>query len=141
MKLRLMVLVGLALAALTGCGGDEERPPEPRETGGEWVDPRGEREGGGGALVVHAEASGEPAFREDSLQAPAGQVKLAFVNPSSTSHSLCVGAPEQGALGCTGTFRSDRGSLRLRLEPGRYEFFCGVPGHRAAGMSGRLTVE
>jgi plastocyanin len=68
-------------------------------------------------------------------------VALELVNPSSTEHSLCVEAPEQGTLGCTGTFRGDRGKLRLRLEPGRFTFYCSVPGHRAAGMQGTLVVE
>jgi plastocyanin len=140
MKLRLMVVVVLAFAALAGCG-DDEQPPEPRETSGEWADPRGERKARDGVLAVQADPGGAPAFQQDALEAAAGRVTLELVNPSSTSHSLCVDAAQQGALGCTGTFRGDRGTLRLRLEPGRYTFFCNVPGHRAAGMSGSLTVQ
>jgi plastocyanin len=140
MTLRLMVLVVLAVFA--GCGGeDEPAPAEPRDAAEQWADPRGERKGGAGVLVVEADSSGAPAFRQDALEGAAGRVALELVNPSSTSHSLCVEAAEQGALGCTGTFRGDRGTLRLRLERGRYTFFCSVPGHRAAGMSGTLTIQ
>jgi len=34
---------------------------------------------------------------------------------------------------------TDRGGVEL--EPGEYVFYCDVPGHRAGGMEGTLTVE
>jgi plastocyanin len=75
------------------------------------------------------------------LRADAGRVALELVNLSPTAHSLCLESAEQGALGCTGTFRGDRGTLRIKLAPGEYAFFCSVKGHRAAGMEGELTVD
>jgi plastocyanin len=140
MKLRVNVAAALALVALAGCG-DEDRPPAQQPPAAEWADPRGQQEGPAGGLAVEADPGGAPVFRPASLHAEAGRVALELVNPSSTAHSLCVESAEQGALGCTGTFRGDRGTLRLRLEAGPYTLFCGVPGHREAGMRGTLTVE
>jgi plastocyanin len=139
-RVKLTATLALAAIAIAGCGG-EDRPPEPPQPApaeAEWADPRGDQERGG--LSVEADPGGAPAFRPATLRASAGRVALELVNPSSTAHALCVESAELGALGCTGTFRGDRSTLRLRLEPGRYTFFCSVPGHREAGMQGALAV-
>jgi plastocyanin len=141
MKLRVHAALALVLVAIAGCGGGDDAPPEPPRAEAEWVDPRGGPEGKGGGLSVEADPGGEPVFRPDALRTTAGRVALELVNPSSTAHSLCVESAEQGALGCTGTFRGDRSTLRLRLKADRYTFFCGVPDHRAAGMQGTLAVQ
>lgn len=44
-------------------------------------------------------------------------------------------------LGATPTFQGGSKTLTLNLKAGTYKFFCSVPGHRAAGMEGTLTVE
>jgi uncharacterized cupredoxin-like copper-binding protein len=31
-------------------------------------------------------------------------------------------------------------TLTLKLKPGTYTYYCPVPGHRQAGMVGRITV-
>jgi len=137
-RLRATAAVALALAALAGCGGDDPAPPDPPAE--EVADPRGERKPRAGVVAVSADPSGKPAFQEDSLEAEAGVVRAELANLTSTSHSLCIEKEGQGALGCTGTFSGDRATLRLRLEPGEYTFFCSVEGHREAGMTGELVV-
>ena len=32
-------------------------------------------------------------------------------------------------------------SKKIDLKPGKYTFYCDIPGHRAAGMQGTLTVK
>ena len=140
MKFKVTTAAALALVALAGCG-DGDRPPAQPTPAAEVADPRGAQEGRPGGLTVEADPGGAPVFRPDSLRGEARRVTLELVNLSSTAHSLCVEAADQGALGCTGTFRGDRGTLRLRLPAGRYTFFCSVPGHRAAGMRGTLAIQ
>jgi plastocyanin len=31
--------------------------------------------------------------------------------------------------------------LKVDLKPGKYEFYCDIPGHREAGMDGTITVQ
>jgi uncharacterized cupredoxin-like copper-binding protein len=44
-------------------------------------------------------------------------------------------------LGATPTFQGGTKALTLKLAPGTYTFYCSVPGHRQAGMEGKLTVQ
>ena len=44
-------------------------------------------------------------------------------------------------LGATPTFMGGAKTLKLTLKAGTYTFYCSVPGHRAAGMHGTLTVQ
>ena len=43
-------------------------------------------------------------------------------------------------LGATPTFAGGTKRLTLNLKPGKYTFYCSVPGHRQAGMEGTLSV-
>ena len=43
-------------------------------------------------------------------------------------------------LGATPVFAGGSKTLTLTLKPGKYTFYCTVPGHRQAGMEGTLNV-
>jgi plastocyanin len=66
-------------------------------------------------------------------------VTIAFSNSSPVEHNLTV-AQGSAVLGATPTFTGGSKSLSLKLKPGKYTFYCSVPGHRQAGMEGTLTV-
>jgi plastocyanin len=90
-------------------------------------------------LRLAADPSGQLAYDTKELKAKAGTVTITFANPSPLEHNVTIAAGGS-TLGATPTFAGGKRSLTLTLKPGRYTFFCSVPGHRQAGMEGTLTV-
>lgn len=118
-----IALGGAVLLALSGCGGDGA------ESGGT---------GGGGETIEIAlsDFALDPAtVRVDA----AGTYTFRAVNDGETGHALEVeggGVEEEtDELG-----PGESGELTVELEPGTYELYCPIGGHRAAGMEGELVV-
>lgn len=93
----------------------------------------------GGSTVKLAAVPGKLAFDTKALKAKAGEVTLSMSNPSSFPHGIGIngnGVDKDGKVvqqGATST-------VTVKLKPGTYTFYCPVPGHKAAGMKGTLTV-
>jgi plastocyanin len=96
--------------------------------------------GGGQPLNLAAEPEGQLKFNTTSLTAKAGKVAIAFTNKASLGHNVTVASSSGAVLGALETFQGGTKTLTLNLKPGSYKFYCSVPGHRAAGMEGTLTV-
>jgi plastocyanin len=136
-RLLLLLLTALALVvAVAACGGDDddegsEEPAAEETTGG----------GGGDAVTIMlaADPNGDLAFDQTELTAAAGEVTIEFMNESGIPHNVEVEG--NGVEEVSDTITEGSTSLTLTLEPGEYEFYCAVPGHREGGMEGTLTVE
>jgi plastocyanin len=88
-----------------------------------------------------ADPSGRLRFAEPSLHADAGKVKFVFTDASIVPHNLTIERGSHGPnIASTPIFRSGYRTLTAALKPGRYTFYCDVPGHRQAGMQGTITV-
>jgi plastocyanin len=123
-----LLVAGLAVAGCGGGGSSDNgnaTPPPPAA--------------GGTTLRLQSEPN-TLAFDKKTLTAKAGQVTIVMSNPSPTPHNVAVKGgkvDEQGeVVGEGGTSQ-----VTATLTPGRYTFYCSVPGHRAAGMKGTLTVK
>jgi plastocyanin len=97
--------------------------------------------GGSGTLAIAANPSGSLAYDKKSLSAKAGKVTIAMTNMSPVGHNITIQQGTNGAvLGSTPTFQGGTKSVSVNLKAGTYTFYCSVPGHRAGGMVGTLTV-
>ena len=100
--------------------------------------------GAGGAashLAIAANPSGQLAFDKKTLSAKAGKVTITMTNMSPVGHNITIQQGTSGSvLGSTPTFNGGSKSVTVNLKAGTYTFFCSVPGHRAGGMVGTLTV-
>jgi plastocyanin len=92
-------------------------------------------------LSIAANAEGQLKFNTTSLTAKAGKVSINFSNPASLEHNLTVASASGAVVGSTPTFQGGSKTASLDLKPGTYKFYCSVPGHRAGGMEGTLTVQ
>ena len=119
-----VLLLGVLLAAVVACGG-----------------------GGGGS------SSGAPAgsttvttvdfqFKPKTMTVSSGKVVFFLVNNGPSAHDMVIADSTGKSVarsslvqsGDTFTFTIDN------LPAGSYVFYCDVPGHRASGMEGTLTV-
>jgi plastocyanin len=91
------------------------------------------------SLKLAANPTGLLAYNTKQLSAKAGTVSITMTNMSPLEHNVTV-AEGSKVLGATPTFKGGSMTLTLKLKPGRYVFYCSVPGHRQAGMEGTLSV-
>lgn len=147
----LTVAVAVVALAAAGCGGSSSSSSGSGSGSGSTgsssapASSSGSSGGGGGGggqvVKLSADPSGALKFTTTTLHAKAGKVTLDMLNPSSVPHSIAVkgngvsaDAPE------TSVGQGQHAKVTTTLKPGKYTFFCPVPGHEQAGMKGTLIV-
>ena len=91
------------------------------------------QKGGATTLDVTSPEDGSLSFDPNGLEARAGEITLAYENPSAVPHSIAIES-EGKQLAATQPFTNGKMELTERLQPGEYTFYCTVPGHREAGI-------
>jgi uncharacterized cupredoxin-like copper-binding protein len=97
--------------------------------------------GSGQTVATSANPSGGLTFTKTNLKAKSGSVRLVMTNPSSSgvAHGIGIegnGVDKDGQVVSPGS----TSTVTVTLKPGKYEFYCPVPSHKAAGMTGTLIV-
>lgn len=143
-----LLLAPMAVAVVVaGCGGGNDNKNASTSTSttqntSTSTTPTTPTAGKASTVKLSADPGGALKFTPASLQAKAGKVTLVMDNPSSAGIQHAV-AVEGNGVGKDGPPVSPGGksSVTVDLKPGKYQFYCPVDGHRAAGMEGTLTVK
>jgi mono/diheme cytochrome c family protein/plastocyanin len=80
------------------------------------------------------------AFQYTKATGSAGQVTLIMPNKSSLVHDISIKGPGVNARG-KDVPQGATSQATANLKPGKYTFYCAVPGHEQAGMKGTLTIK
>jgi plastocyanin len=146
--------LAVGLFALTGCGSSStttsssasapttaaSAPTTSSATSSSTAAPAAPATSGEQKLSLASNPEGQLKYDTTSLTAKAGKVSIDFTNKASLAHNLTI---ESGGtvINATPTFQEGSKTLSVTLKAGTYKFYCSVPGHRAAGMEGTLTVQ
>jgi mono/diheme cytochrome c family protein len=90
-----------------------------------------------GTLQIDADPNGQLAFVTNAATGTPGQITVKMANKSGTPHDIVIDGKGKGEVvdnGGVSQFEAD-------FAAGSYTFYCSVPGHRQAGMQGKLTVK
>ena len=147
----LIAVIAAALAAaslgLSACGDDDdasatttEAPAAATTAPATTEAPATTAAPAGGSVSVEADPSGQLAFVQKTLTAPAGSVTITLTNDAPVPHNVAVrgngvDSPPSDTIQGGGT-----ADLTVDLPAGEYEYYCAVPGHEQAGMKGTLTA-
>lgn len=119
-SLRLISVLGLGLGlTLAACGDDDDNADASSTAGGS-------------EQTVNVKATDALRFEPDHLTATAGVIHIVQENTGATTHTFVIDGQDFKLT------NDDSGDIDLAA--GDYVFYCDVPGHRAAGMEGSLTV-
>jgi plastocyanin len=134
----------LGAIAVSGCGSSKSKSSSsesaaPAPTSSSASTPAAPA--GATKLKIAANSGGQLKFEPGSLSGKAGTVSIEFTNSSSIEHNFTLASSSGGQVGATPTFTGATKALTVSLKAGTYKFYCTVPGHRAAGMEGTLTLQ
>jgi plastocyanin len=124
----LATIVAAALLA-AGCGGGGAK------SSGSTLTVTAPAGGGTPTLTVEAH---ELYFSPKLVKAPAGKLQIHYVEMGTQQHTLVIDGVSGFKLEVGPGSRNATGTVTLK--PGEYSYYCTIPGHRAAGMSGTITV-
>jgi len=90
-----------------------------------------------GTIQIPADPNGQLAFTTKQATAPPGNLTVEAPNKSGTPHDIVIDGKGKGAVVSNGGVSK----FTATFAAGSYTYYCSVPGHRQAGMQGKLTVK
>jgi len=140
----LFVIAAAVAVPIAGCGGggdDNSTSADTSGGGATEASTTASGGGGGGGQTVDLTAV-DYKFDPSDPSVKSGEVTFNLANNGQQPHSLeieDVNGQDQELEGDVSPGQS--GTLKVNLPPGKYEFYCPVPGHKELGMEGDITVK
>jgi plastocyanin len=69
-----------------------------------------------------------------------GNYTFEVENKGQIVHNLTIAGPGISKEATQDISAGSSGSVTVKLEPGTYDFYCSIPGHKAQGMDQKVTV-
>lgn len=142
MKKTLVALAALiAVFAIAACGSSsDDSSTTSADTGSASTSADTGSGGTAFTLKVEADPGGQLKYTKEELTAKAGDIFVEFSNPAPIAHNVAIAQGDK-VLGETEIVTDSEATTSINgIEPGTYQYYCAVPGHREAGMEGTLTV-
>ena len=99
----------------------------------------GTTSGGGSGKTVNVTLKDFKIELAGGTSLTAGSYTFHVTNDGPSAHNLTISGPGVSDA-ATPTFGSGSKDLAVTLKSGTYDFYCSVPGHKAAGMTVNVTV-
>jgi plastocyanin len=130
----------LASFALAACGDDDDDDTTAAsETTTQTTAPEEQASSGGGGETIPI-AESDYKLDPADVEAQAGSITFELTNEGEAPHNLEVEG--NGVEEVSDTINAgDSTEFTVDLEPGTYEIYCAIDGHKDLGMEGELTVE
>ena len=144
-----MLAIAAGAVALAGCGSSSSKttttaapaPAATQTTSSAATTAAPSAAGAAQVVDIAANPEGQLKYDKTLVTVKPGKVNIVFTNMAPLEHNVSVESASHANEGATPTFKGGSKTLSLTLKAGTYKFFCSVPGHRAAGMEGTLTVQ
>jgi plastocyanin len=120
--LAVLVALGLLLAA---CGGDDDDSSNSKSDA--------VLQATGGKVTIQGH---DVYYNAKEIDASAGPLEVTLENEGAQQHTFTIDSPKFRIQATPGNSKSGT----IDLPPGRYQYYCDIPGHRAT-MNGTLVVK
>lgn len=140
-----LVLPIAAMALLAGCGGSDDNSSDTSTADTTTTQTEKPADSGstapeGATVALAADPSGALAYETDSLEAKPGTLSVEFTNQAPIAHDV-VFERDGKEVARSDVITGSSDTVTFDAKPGKYTYYCSLPGHRAAGMEGTLTVK
>ena len=145
-RIRAGALVGgIAAIALVaaGCGGDDNGGGG--GGGGSSSKPKSQKQASTGGATAGSLSEDMTDFKfsqaAPKVKAKGGTVTISLKNSGGAMHAMEIEGPNDKEFKSKAIDPGQTTTLKAKLAPGTYEFYCPIDGHKKLGMEGKITVQ